>query len=212
VPAIIGVVGGIAGAVFGGRISERTTALNAKAQLDLQNERFKREERAARLSTIAALRDLVQYAGAAAAQAHYNVNLWEPSVATLASRVSVPETVYGFTDEEWAAVANAASVARLGLVRLQGLASDPTPLSENLDRVNQEVDRDQTHYVATIRDVGLSLYSALRTALAPLGNPLPNIDFPPMPDLVDGWRQRIGQRPLLETRQNPSGPCIHPQS
>src|ERR1700726_1081421 len=71
-PYIIGGVFTLLGAALGGGISLLTTARNSETQKAIQQAEFARDARSVRLSTIAAVKDLVQYARAAAEQAHYN--------------------------------------------------------------------------------------------------------------------------------------------
>jgi hypothetical protein len=197
----------LGGTALGGWISAKTTEQNTRNARDLQQQRFDRDARAVRLSTIAALRDLVQYAEAAATLAHFNLDLWEPSISTLVARVTEPETVHGFADNEWHLVATAASEGRLGLVRLGGLSANP--FLQDLNRRNALVDGSQRHYVSTIREVGVRLYERLAAALRLLGEELPDIEQGGIMDLVDHFRRPLGQRPMMETAQNPDGMYVH---
>jgi|GEM_PF-6991014 len=194
-------------ACVGAGISLVTTSKNAENAREIQDANFAREARAVRLSTIAALRDLLQYATAAAALGHFNRDLWEPSAEVLVKRITEPPTVHGFDDAEWAFVAAAASEARLGVVRLQGLP--PNPFLYRLDRTNNEVDGDQVTYMMTIRDVGERLHARLSQALGKIGDAPGPIPVPDVTELVDSFRIQIGQARLDETRQAPSAMCAH---
>jgi hypothetical protein len=197
----------LAGTALGGYVSTKTTEQNTRSARELQQQRFDRDARAVRLSTIAALRDLLQYAEAAATLAHFNTDLWEPSVSTLVERVTQPETVHGFSDEEWPLVATAASEARLGLVRLGGLPANP--FLHDLNRRNGLVDGSQRHYVATIREVGVRLHERLAASLRSLGQPVPDIAQGGIMEIIDRFRMPLGQKPMMVTAQDPEGMYRH---
>jgi hypothetical protein len=195
----------LGGFVLGGASSVIMAYFSNRTQHELQEQRFNRERRAARLSTLAALGDLAHYANAAAAQSHFDLTMWEPSVETLLRRITAPETVHGFSDVEWASISNAASEARLGLMCLKGLTKNP--FVEDLNRTNSEVDEEQNRYTTAIRDVGVSLHEQLAAALNTAGIYQPAATPGDISDIIDAFRAPLGQKPIEETRQNPGAKC-----
>jgi len=199
----IGAIASLIGVAIGARISATTNARNIEAQERLQAQRFERETRAARLSTIAAMRGLLPLAVAASEKAHHNLRIWEPAVKALSDRVGEPTTVLGFPDEDdWHRVSDAAAEASLGLARLQGLP--PSPFENDLNRPNREVDDAQTEYVSRITDIGTRLFEALALALEALGQSVERFNRNFVLDIVNFERATRGQNSLEVTRQDPS--------
>jgi hypothetical protein len=206
--AILPAITALVGVAVGSVVSIVTTARNVRGQEDLQNQRFAREARAARLATIATLRDLVQYAHAAGYAGQFNLKQWSPSVDALVTHVTDRDTVPGFSDEEWDAVTDVASEARVGLTRLQNYASN-NPFRDGLNRTNEAVDLAQQQYMTMVQDVGLRLHQKLRTALERVGRPIDAVEKRNVALLVDELRTRLGQRPLKETSANQPAPFQH---
>ena len=207
-PGLLPVVGTLLGVLIGGGVSIVTSDRSAKSLERLQQARFDREARAARLSTIAALRDLAQYAEAAADAAHFSPALWEPAVRSLAARVAAPETVYGFADNEWTAVTNADSEARLAFTRLKAYRRWH-PFENHLDRTNAEVEATQMRFVLNVCDIGTKLHEKLRLALSPLGFELPPLTHPAADTILNFLRMPYGQELVAVTRQQPDAPYKH---
>jgi hypothetical protein len=201
VPYAVAGVFAVLGAALGAYVSALTASHAAQEQERRRHADSERDVRAVRLSTVAALRDLIQYARIAATRAHFNARIWQPSVDALVERVTNPRTVNGFSDDEWPLVAAAASEARLGLLRLQSIARNP--FITGLDRTNSEVDAEQMEYVQTIYDVGQRTHSALANALRKTTDHDEEPLQASVPDLVSALRAVHGQPPVHVTRWNP---------
>jgi hypothetical protein len=208
-PYAVAGVFAVLGAGLGAYISVLGASLNGESQARRKHEDVVREARGVRLSTIAALQDMVQYARMAAVRAHYNARIWQPSVDVLVSRVTSPGTVVGFERDEWALVANAASEARLGLLRLQSISRNP--FISGLDRTNAEVDAEQTEYVATIHDVGERTFRALAAALRKTTEYADELPQTTVADLIDALRSVHGQPLVHVTRQHPEERFVRTQ-
>lgn len=200
-PFVVAGVFAVLGAGLGAYISALGVSLNGQSKERHKNEDLIREARAVRLSTVAAVQDLVQYARMAAVRAHYNARIWQPSVDALVDRVTDPDTVVGFENDEWPLVAAAASEARLGLLRLQSLSRNP--FISGLDRANSEVDAEQTEYVTTIHDVGERTFRALAAALRKVADNAEELPQTTVAELIDALRSVHGQPPMHITRAQP---------
>lgn len=200
-PYAVAGVFAVLGAGLGAYVSALTVTVNGANQERQKHETRIREARAVRLSTIAALQDVVQYARMAAVRAHYNARIWQPSVDALVDRVTNAETVNGFDNDEWPLVAAAASEARHGLLRLQSLARNP--FISGLDRTNADVDREQTEYVTTIHEVGERTFQALAAVLRKTTGYCEDLPQTTVADLLDALRSVHGQQPMHVTRDQP---------
>lgn len=139
--ALVGVVGGLGGAVVGGNVQAR-----------LQRRSFERDDRATRAIVQTLILDSYRYVDAAARFGEFRNDKWRPSVQRLLDGATQIETAHAFEEPVLELIVAAALELRHALERLESeLPPNPFLIENRLGGTRLEIERRELQYVGIVR-------------------------------------------------------------